>query len=531
MKLDLPTLFANITTTTPGGSSSWGTSLGQGVGHKISFTDMNEFLPSMLYRQIADLNKVQVPLGKGGHLTSYAATGVGYGIMQGALYEKVFVNGKQIVGGNYILLVTKEYSSVHAGRFSLKYGTNIEYNGVKVNENCLNNLPATLGIAPNAAWFINDIDVRNQDELHFTAYVVDPTGPVNYPDIATRKSSLQGIIASSSTAPVGSGGLNTSNRQKYPYQLILFGAPGTGKSHYIDDLVPQQYQIRTTFHPDSDYASFVGCYKPVMTEVSIPIPAPATSTTTSTTKKELSYQFVAQAFTKAYVRAWSAPTEPVFLVIEEINRGNCAQVFGDIFQLLDRKSTGESVYPVDADDDLRQYLEEEFKGVSISDPSIKDGSKLVFPSNLFIWATMNTSDQSLFPIDSAFKRRWMWKYIAIKDESKGHTFKINGVQHDWWKFIKYVNGKINTITSSADKQLGYWFAIPDVSATEISADQFVCKVLFYLWNDVYKDYTESPDSIFRKGPSSGDELSFASFFSGDLVDEAVVDAFLTYNGV
>lgn len=526
MKLDLPTLCANIGTTTPGGSPSWGTALGQGVGHKISFSDMSEFLPSLLYRQITDLNKVKIPLGKGGHLTKYAETGVDYGIIQAALYEKVFVNGIQIVGGHYILLISKEYSSVHAGRFTLKYGTNIEYNGVRVNEDCLNKLPATLGIAHNAGWFINDIDVRNQDELHFTAYVVNAKGPQTFKDQNTRKKALQALLPkSSATTTSGSGIFNPTDRQKYPFQLILFGAPGTGKSHYIDDNVPQSYQIRTTFHPDSDYASFVGSYKPVMTDVTI------AGTPSSTTKKELSYRFVAQAFTKAYVRAWSAPTEPVFLIIEEINRGNCAQIFGDIFQLLDRDSSGKSTYPVDADDDLRQYLEEEFKGISISDIEIKNGSKIAFPSNLFIWATMNTSDQSLFPIDSAFKRRWIWKYIAIKDEAKAHTFTIKGVSHDWWKFIEYVNGKINTITSSADKQLGYWFAIPDVSSTEISASQFVSKVLFYLWNDVYKDYTENPDSIFRKGTSSGDELSFASFYKGDQIDESVVDAFLTFNGV
>ena len=89
MRLDLPTLCANIGTTTPGGSPSWGTALGQGAGHKISFSDMNEFLPSLLYRQITDLNKVKIPLGKGGHLTQYAETGVDYGIIQAALYEKV----------------------------------------------------------------------------------------------------------------------------------------------------------------------------------------------------------------------------------------------------------------------------------------------------------------------------------------------------------------------------------------------------------------------------------------------------------
>lgn len=525
MKLDLPTLYANLNTATPGGTPSWGTSIGQGSGHRVSFEDMGDFLPSLLYRQISDLNKVKLPLGRGGHITTYALAGVDYGIIQAAYYEKVYVNGKEIVDGKYVLVISKEYATVkHIGRLTLKYGANIDYDGVKVNEDCLQKIPTTLGIATNAAWFVNEISVRNQDELHFTLYVVDPTGPVTYPTSAARKAALTSILTTAAT-PAIPGAFDTSDRQKYPYQLILFGAPGTGKSHYIDDLVPQRYQIRTTFHPDSDYASFVGSYKPVMTDV------PVTGAPTPTTKKELSYKFVAQAFTKAYVRAWSAPTEPVFLIIEEINRGNCAQIFGDIFQLLDRGNSGNSVYPIDADDDLCQYLEEEFTGVSISDLDVKNGNKLSFPPNLFIWATMNTSDQSLFPIDSAFKRRWIWKYIAIKDEAMGHFFMMNGTRHDWWKFVQYVNGKINTITSSADKQLGYWFVVPDVSSTEISASQFVSKVLFYLWNDVYKDYTENPDSIFRKGTSTGDELSFASFYSGDKIDEPVVEAMLAFNKV
>lgn len=171
-------------------------------------------------------------------------------------------------------------------------------------------------------------------------------------------------------------------------QIIIYGAPGTGKSYHIkqqleEKAVSKENQFRTTFHPDSDYSTFVGAYKPTM-EGDV-----------------IKYKFVPQAFLKAYVRAYQASTETVYLIIEEINRGNCAQIFGDIFQLLDRNDKGRSEYEIDADEDIKAYLEEKLGKDS---EGIK-GGKLCLPSNLYIYATMNTSDQSLFPIDSAFKRR------------------------------------------------------------------------------------------------------------------------------
>ena len=136
------------------------------------------------------------------------------------------------------------------------------------------------------------------------------------------------------------------------------------------------------------------------------------------------YDFVPQAFVKAYVDAWrkmdatqgeGGAAEPVFLVIEEINRGNCAQIFGDLFQLLDRKEDGCSNYPIDADDDLKRFLADERRlgNCNAIPGEVRDGSKLILPPNLYIRATMNTSDQSLFPMDSAFKRRWEWKYLSL----------------------------------------------------------------------------------------------------------------------
>lgn len=180
--------------------------------------------------------------------------------------------------------------------------------------------------------------------------------------------------------------------------------------------------------------------------------------------------------------------QPVYLVIEEINRGNCAQIFGDIFQLLDRNGNGESEYTINVDEDLKKYLEENCPA------AINDG-KIKLPSNFNIIATMNTSDQSLFPMDSAFKRRWEWEYVKVdyKNEVSGkYTIKVDDKTYNWHTFLEAVNAKIKDVTSSEDKQMGNFFIKGDVDAKA-----FCNKVMFYLWNDVSKDYYGSNDSLFQ----------------------------------
>ena len=206
-----------------------------------------------------------------------------------------------------------------------------------------------------------------------------------------------------------------------PLQQIFYGAPGTGKSDTIYEKtkdLPKEDVYRTTFHPDSDYASFVGSYKPKMNDRTIygaqgPL---RNSKGEEISEPKITYTFCSQAFTNAYIRAWQT-NEPVFLIIEEINRGNCAQIFGDLFQLLDRDENGYSKYEIVADSDLADCIKEKLDHAGEKEcltSDIKEGRILKLPNNLYIWATMNTSDQSLFPIDSAFKRRWEWKYIKIK---------------------------------------------------------------------------------------------------------------------
>jgi hypothetical protein len=225
-------------------------------------------------------------------------------------------------------------------------------------------------------------------------------------------------------------------------------------------------------------------------------------------EEKIAYSFVAQSFLKAYVTAWQNREQAVYLVIEEINRGNCAQIFGDLFQLLDRKEDGVSEYPIKADQDMQDYLEEKFADCVGLPENIKSGDELQLPSNLYIWATMNTSDQSLFPIDSAFKRRWDWEYMPIVDAGKKWKIVTEKKEYDWWSFLEKINVVVGDLTSSEDKKLGYFFckAVEGV----IDADKFVNKVIFYLWNDVVKDYDLSSVDAFKD--VDGKSLTFEKFY-------------------
>ena len=340
-------------------------------------------------------------------------------------------------------------------------------------------------------------------------------------------------------------------------QQIYYGAPGTGKSKAIKDLTFSEDVIRTTFHPDSDYASFVGTYKPITEEVVLRDcngKKVIDEETGKVVKEErIAYKFIPQAFLEAYVEAWKklGSSKKQYLIIEEINRGNCAQIFGDLFQLLDRNEYGFSDYPIVADKDMQKYLEKEFAGWEITNKDeinqlygeanmvnlIMKGERLVLPSNLYIWATMNTSDQSLFPIDSAFKRRWDWKYVPIREGRDKETnaplnwyINTGDKQYKWWSFISKVNELIGSLTNSEDKKLGYFFC--KAKDGEIDADLFVSKVIFYLWNDVFKDYGFD-DKDFQD--EEGKILSFDRFYEDKNgktnVDIAIVELFLENLGV
>ena len=327
-----------------------------------------------------------------------------------------------------------------------------------------------------------------------------------------------------------------------PFQQIFYGAPGTGKSHAVKKETEAWEKrgrvVRTTFHPDSDYSTFVGAYKPTTESVQRydVYNKPMTRDGVPVMEQIITYEFVEQAFLQAYIDAWKNREEPEFLIIEEINRGNCAQIFGDLFQLLDRGNDGYSEYAIKADKDLQKHLCKAFEDVEIADyPNVKTGKELLLPGNLYIRATMNTSDQSLFPIDSAFKRRWDWKYVPIAKGNDNGTelnwmIEVDGDLYDWWTFVKTINKHVFDTTNSEDKQLGFFFckAKDDV----ISAETFVCKVIFYLWNDVFKDFGFD-DKIFEdKEDGMNPKLSFDKFYMANgKVHEGKVRMFLDNLGM
>jgi len=300
-------------------------------------------------------------------------------------------------------------------------------------------------------------------------------------------------------------------------QIIYYGAPGTGKSYKIKEYlksqqVPKENIFRTTFHPDSDYSTFIGAYKPTMvkqyryTDNGTKVKYTEEDNLANAQKsdpivdKSIEYNFVPQTFLNAYIRAYQTQ-DNVYLVIEEINRGNCAQIFGDLFQLLDRNAEGKSDYTIKADTDLRAYLE---NILGSDNEGIKDG-ELCLPSNLYIFATMNTSDQSLFPIDSAFKRRWDWEYEPIKYKNQNWKIDIGTQQYSWVSFQKIVNNRIFDTTHSEDKMLGDYFVNPHNGI--ITEQMLLNKVLFYLWNDVCK---EGEGEIFKT--SETEEVSFSDLY-------------------
>ena len=382
-------------------------------------------------------------------------------------------------------------------------------------------------------------------------------------------------------------------------QQIYYGCPGSGKSHKIKDItntVDPDYVFRTTFHPDTDYASFVGCYKPitkcgkVLKRVDYSIDDLAAILKKNyedadiktvalhsfaleyadyfngviaqynkkdivlkaglsedykveinkivnlfgwmktrgyiNTNDTIAYEFVPQTFTNAYIKAWEDTAKPVYLIIEEINRGNCAQIFGDLFQLLDRdKTTGKSEYPIKADKDLVAYIEKE---LGAGHEGIKNG-ELCIPSNLIIYATMNTSDQSLFPMDSAFKRRWDWEYVPInysKDIDSGKfIIKLeDNTEYLWIEFLEKVNDKIYDATNSEDKQMGNFFIKKSIDAKE-----FINKVMFYLWNEVCKEEYGTQRNFFRKGKDGKTEFKFTELFGAN--QTAILNEFMTSLGV
>lgn len=245
--------------------------------------------------------------------------------------------------------------------------------------------------------------------------------------------------------------------------MIYFGAPGTGKSYNLnqdkDDLLEiyENNYERVTFHPDYSYANFVGTFKPYPDG------------------KDIIYKYVPGPFMKILKKALKNPDKPYLLIIEEINRANVAAVFGDVFQLLDRDENHQSIYPIDTTEDMRLYLNQD---------------KIILPQNLFIWATMNSADQGVFPMDTAFKRRWDFKYFSINNNEEliEDTYvNLNNTKVNWNTLRKAINDELLSYKINEDKCIGPFFAFNEYQnkeiPTDIFKDTFKSKIIMYLFED------------------------------------------------
>ena len=596
MKLDLGSFAFGSSIVTGGNTPSWGTSLGQQKPDlKLTYPGYDNVIIGMLYKSIP-VNKVYIPLGKGGHICNSLEDD---GIQLAALFDKVYINEVR-VNASFIMLIYQESSDSWNGRRTLKYNPKIEYrrteNDIVYNSDFVLAVHEALQLESEACWVVSDLYIVDQDELHLIAGIVNPKHAEIYTDADSRKVAFIEAINTtyennSHLKKYLSGDLQTIDENKsynITLQEIYYGCPGSGKSHKVKEItntIDPKYVFRTTFHPDTDYASFVGCYKPCSNNKSLLNGNNLTENellqrffdskdeakykgeikaryfyeyliNTADIRKlglssnviadklrnlqfdktayheaslmsklydwlhddgyvtdsAISYKFSPQVFTNAYVKAWEDTSKPVYLIIEEINRGNCAQIFGDLFQLLDRdKATGKSEYPIKADKDLLAHIE---SILGVNHEGIKNG-ELCLPPNLIIYATMNTSDQSLFPMDSAFKRRWDWEYVPIdysKDIDSGKfTIKLDdGTEYLWVEFLEKVNDKIYDTTNSEDKQMGNFFIKKSINAKE-----FVNKLMFYLWNEVCKEEYGTQRNFFRKGNEGMTEFKFIELFGMD----------------
>ena len=499
MKIDITSMFFNSRIEGQTATPAWGTSIGQNKSRACRIDDFKsevvDMVIGMTYKSGADIDKLDVSKGSGNR-----------DIITCSVFEDVYINNKKIDNTQYVLLLVREHSKSHDGRLLISYAPYIKYNGIE-NQSCIDLMRQLLGCSTEGCWFVYDISIKNQSELYFSAVVVNPSSPMVYSNSIKSKNRSEEwkalIPTEEETESCITNGISDSLQQ------IFYGAPGTGKSNTIKCEVDQKDlpRVRTTFHPDSDYSTFVGAYKPTSVEVPVMtiIGKEQIPVVNANPEKKIVYEFVPQAFLKAYTGAWKNQDEPFFLIIEEINRGNCAQIFGDLFQLLDRNDeTGLSDYPISPDEDIQKFLltDKKYGFAALTDAQkaaipieVQSGELMILPKNLHIWATMNTSDQSLFPIDSAFKRRWDWQYMPISDGKKGWQIAVNGKCYDWWQFLQKMNDKIGSTTNSEDKKLGYFFC--KAKNGIIDAETFVGKVVFYIWNDVFKDFAEEAGDLFK----------------------------------
>lgn len=357
-------------------------------------------------------------------------------------------------------------------------------------DNTFDNMVSTLGLSPNGKSFYASFEGLER----LIGYCLLENERQNIRIIGSILTTVQvldtELISERFDEPVK---YRTDYQSSFERNRILFGAPGTGKSYTLNGEAKQllgesndaDYE-RVTFHPDYSYANFVGTYKPIPCKDGYGNDA-------------ITYAYVPGPFMRVYVKALKNSREdvikPFLLIVEEINRANVAAVFGDIFQLLDRGDDNVSEYPIQASEDIKKYLSDELGG------SPEDYAKIRIPDNMFLWATMNSADQGVFPMDTAFKRRWDFTYLGIDDSDKDIRGKYVYLADDksqkveWNKLRKAINNFLARERINEDKQLGPYFisrsiVVPADGGDEIDRDSFIRvfknKVIMYLFDDAAK---------------------------------------------
>ncbi len=316
--------------------------------------------------------------------------------------------------------------------------------------------------------------------------------------------------------------VNSAKSEKFsecidkPHQRIFFGAPGTGKSYELNKEAKKYFGNdfeRVTFHPNYMYGNCVGEFKP-FPKVLKNSDGSIKTDEDGNIQETITYEYIPGVLMKQLVKAFKNPSENYLLLIEEINRANVAAVFGDIFQLLDRDGLGESEYFIATSKELQEYLKKELKNYELSeDVKTKlgnDFNRLYLPNNLYIWATMNSADQGVMPMDTAFRRRWEFKYLGVndaadlnKEEFSKYKFKINTTEVvKWDEFRREVNKKLSSLNIPEDKLIGPYFipkSILEGRDLDRLTETIKNKVLMYLYEDAAKAFRSS---LFAEGKYS-----------------------------
>lgn len=494
MKIDFATLAFGYTVLAGGGTPNWATSLGQGREYKINENpEIDQLLRGLVYSTVP-LSNVSSKIGKGGRLVR--GNEENSPILMASLFKKVYINNTEINGEKYIILITKDTSESHRGRLRFKYGPSNTYteNGISYNNEMFwEKAKKQLNIADDACFFVHDISVRNQNELIFNTVFVNNYHKKEYSNTAELHKEWDKLIKEhgGSCDDNDNGNYNDNENETTKGiiesdNILLYGVPGCGKSFHVESeyeskITTEQNKVRVVFHPDYTYSDFVGQLMPVLKKLP------------NEQEEKLQYEFVPGPFTQILKTAYAEPEQQCLLIIEELNRGNAPAIFGEIFQLLDRKDNGESKYGIYNADIAEKVYGNKNKSIKL-------------PPNLTIVATMNTSDQNVFTMDTAFQRRWQMEHIPNKfDFHTAHVAKhLPNSEISWGVFAQTVNKRMHDNPSlgfggTDDKSLGVYFATDNDLD---NAKRFAEKVLKYLWDDAFKLGRQALFSNCSEGLSS-----------------------------